>query len=192
VNKKLLETIRVENGVALHLAYHQLRLEQSIGSDTLQLSEILSPPPVHGLYRCRVVYDAAGYDVSYHSYTKRSVSKLKPIEANGLVYDKKYLDRSALDALFAKKALADDVLIFQNGLCRDTTIANIAFLYKKSWLTPRQPLLQGTTRARLLDEGKIIEEELTLEDIKKFEGVALMNAMIDFDIIPKKIEDIIC
>ena len=192
VNSKLLETIRAEDGVALHLPFHQLRLERAIGENQIELSEILNPPK-SGLYRCRVVYDSEGYEVSYHSYTKRSVTKLKLIEDNFIEYAKKYADRGALDALFAQKGDADDVLIVKNGLITDTTIANVAFLYKNHWITPKQALLNGTTRMRLRLEGRIVEEEIYADDIKKFEAMALMNAMIDFDIIHnKKIEEIIC
>ena len=192
VNKKLLETIKAHNGVLFHLPFHQLRLESAIGENLIELSEILNPPK-SGLYRCRVVYDAEGYEVSYHPYSKRSVTKLKLIEDNSIDYAKKYVDRSALNALFEKKEDADDVLIVKNGLVTDTTIANVAFFYKNSWITPKQALLNGTTRMRLRLEGKIFEEEIYAKDIKKFDAMALMNAMIDFDIIRnKKIEEIIC
>ena len=192
VNKKLLETIKAQDGVLFHLPFHQLRLESAIGENVIELSEILDPPK-SGLYRCRVVYDAEGYEVSYHPYSKRSVTKLKLIEDNSIEYAKKYADRSSLNALFAQKEDADDVLIVKDGLVSDTTIANVAFFYKNSWITPKQPLLNGTTRMRLCLEGRIVEEEIYADDIGKFEAMALMNAMIDFDIIRnKKIEEIIC
>jgi len=192
MNKKLLETIKAEDGILFHLPFHQQRLESALGQSSIQLSEILNPPK-NGLYRCRVVYNAEGYEVSYHPYVKRSITKLKLIADNFIEYSKKYADRSALDLLFAQKEEADDVLIVQDGLICDTTIANVAFLYKNHWLTPKVPLLNGTTRMRLRLEGKLIEEEIFADDINKFEAMALMNAMIDFDIIRnKKIEEIIC
>ena len=192
MNKKLLETIKAQNGVLFHLPFHQLRLESAIGENQIELSEILNPPK-SGLYRCRVVYDAKDYEVSYHPYFKRSVTKLKLIEDNSIEYARKYADRSALDVLFSQKEDADDVLIVKNGLVSDTTIANVAFFYKNSWITPKQPLLNGTTRMRLRLAGELKEEEIYATDIKKFESIALMNAMIDFDIIRnKKIEEIIC
>ena len=192
VNSKLLETIRIEDGKIFNLEYHQLRLERSIQNADIDLHEILSPP-ASGLYRCRVIYDEKSYEVSYHSYVKRSIKRLKLIENQDIRYDKKYLDRSAIDALFSQKGSADDILIVKNGLVTDTTIANIAFFYKNKWITPSKPLLEGTTRQRLLEEKKIIETQINTTDIFKFEKVALMNAMIDFDIIHNKnIEDIIC
>ena len=193
MNKKLLETIKVENGKIFNLPYHQLRLERALVKNVLRLDEILNPPKEQGVFRCRLVYDEESYAIDYYPYTKRSVEKLKLVYDNTIVYDKKYLNRSTLETLFIQKAAADDVLIVKNGFITDTTIANCAFLYKGEWLTPKEPLLMGTTRARLLDEGKIKEAQISVDDIIKFEGMALMNAMIDFDIIRyKKIEDIIC
>ncbi|WP_297484923.1 aminotransferase class IV family protein [Sulfurimonas sp.] len=193
MNKKLLETIKVEDGKIFNLPYHQLRLERALVKNVLRLDEILNPPKEQGVFRCRLVYDEESYAIDYYPYTKRSVETLKLVYDDTIVYDKKYLDRSTLEKLFAQKAIADDVLIVKNGFITDTTIANCAFLYKGEWLTPKEPLLMGTTRARLLDEGKIKEAQISVDDIIKFEGMALMNAMIDFDIIRyKKIEDIIC
>lgn len=62
----------------------------------------------------------------------------------------------------------------------DTSIANIAFFDGVKWITPNTPLLQGTTRTRLLDEGKIYEAEISLELIPQFKKIALMNAMVGF------------
>jgi len=192
VNKKFLETIKVEDGKIFHLPYHQRRLERALGNRSFSLESIITPPKVHGIFRCRVVYDAEGYEVNYYPYKKRTINRLKIVYDNSIIYDKKYLDRTALEGYFEQKESADDILVIKNGLITDTSIANCAFLYRGEWLTPKEPLLMGTTRARLLDRGKIQEAEIIVEDIEKFEGMALMNAMIDFDIIrSKSVEDIV-
>ena len=69
----------------------------------------------------------------------------------------------------------------------------MAFYSSGLWYTPLKPLLRGTTRQKLVDEGKIIEKEIRVEDLKNYSKVALMNAMIDFDIITTyDLKDIIC
>ncbi|MDQ1268165.1 MAG: 4-amino-4-deoxychorismate lyase, partial [Campylobacterota bacterium] len=88
--------------------------------------------------------------------------------------------------LYAQRGECDDVLIVKNSLISDTTIANIAFFDSRRWVTPRAPLLKGTTRERLLRDGKIFEADIAINDLEKFSHVALMNAMIDFDIITQK------
>jgi len=80
-----------------------------------------------------------------------------------------------------KKGSTDEILIVQNTLITDTSIANIAFFDGERWLTPKEPLLIGTTRARLLDEQKIFEQDINVADLHKFTAFALMNAMIGFD-----------
>ena len=78
-------------------------------------------------------------------------------------------------------------------LVTDTSIANIALYNDGLWFTPKKPLLEGTTRARLLNAGKIIEKDIAVEDLNNYSRVALMNAMIDFDIITKyNLKDMTC
>ena len=53
------------------------------------------------------------------------------------------------------------------------------------WFTPRNPLLKGTTRARLLSVGKIVESDIRVQELRSFSQVALLNAMVDFDILER-------
>jgi 4-amino-4-deoxychorismate lyase len=95
-------------------------------------------------------------------------------------YNLKYADRSALEALKAERPDADDVLIVKNGYVTDTTIANIAFFDGERWLTPATPLLEGTTRARLIDEGVLTPAPIRYDAIDHFKSVALFNALQGF------------
>jgi 4-amino-4-deoxychorismate lyase len=74
-------------------------------------------------------------------------------------------------------------MIFKNGFLTDTSIANIAIFDGDNWLTPKKPLLEGTTRNRLLENKDIIESNIDLNMLKNAKKIALMNAMIDFDIL---------
>jgi 4-amino-4-deoxychorismate lyase len=197
VKSRFLETIKAVDGQVQHIDYHQKRYEEVIasleGSTFLQLKEHIKAPSL-GLYRCRVVYDKKGIvSISYHKYEKKIVQRLKLIEANTLEYAKKYENRVEINKLFEKKGDCDDILIVKDSYICDTSIANVAFFNGTNWLTPKRPLLKGTTRARLIKDGFLVEEEIMIEDLKKFSQIALMNAMIDFDIIQnKKIGEIIC
>jgi len=196
VNDIFLETIKILDGKIFNLSYHQARYESVLkyfGVDKVQDLGSIITPPQNGLYRCRLVYDIKGsIDASYHSYQKREINLLKILHDDTIEYSMKYANREKLDALFAQRGNGDDVLIVKNGLATDTTIANIAFFDGKRWLTPVLPLLHGTTRQRLLDEGKIVEEEIHIQDIERFKQVALMNAMIDFAIITKNPKELFC
>jgi len=186
VNRQLLETIRCEGGHPLHLNYHQQRVDRSLkqlGYDARYDLASLIKVPDGKLYRCRIVYDAETFAVEYIPYVKRVVRKLQLVQADGLDYELKYADRSPIDRLFAQRGGADDILIVKNGLVTDTSIANIAFFDGERWLTPERPLLKGTTRARLLDEKKVFESELRPNDLVRFSGFALLNAMVGFDTV---------
>ena len=95
-------------------------------------------------------------------------------------YTYKSCDRSALNALFGQRAGADDVLIVRRGLITDTSIANIALWNGSRWETPEAPLLEGTMRAYLLDEGLITPCAIRPQDLPRYTRVRLFNAMISF------------
>lgn len=186
------ETIKAVDSKLFYLQYHQERLEQTVGKSKIILKDILRPP-AWGMFRCKVVYDGNNYDVKYYPYEKKNIRTMKLVFDDEIEYEKKYYDRSKIDALVSQKAGCDDILIVKNALITDTSIANVAFKYNNEWITPKKPLLYGTTRARLLEEHKIYEDDISVEDLGKFQQVALMNAMIDFDIIPNEnIREIIC
>ncbi len=181
------ETICIDEGKAKHLAYHQKRYEATLkaynDASIISLADVISPPLKEGLQRCRVVYDKEGVlHVTFSPYQPRKITSLK-ILSSDIEYPKKSTDRSALEELFKQRAECDEILIVKDGYIRDTSIANVAFFDGTRWLTPKNPLLAGTTRARLLDEGRLFEAEIKVEDIASFEKMALLNAMIDFAII---------
>jgi len=184
VSKQLLETIRCEDGHPFNLNYHQKRMNKSLKTlgfkNSHNLTEHITPPD-QKLYRCRIIYDEKNINIEYIPYTKRLISTLQLLQADQLEYTLKYAERNALDTLFKLKGTADDILIVQDRFITDTTIANIAFFDGRDWFTPKQPLLYGTTRARLLDENKIIEADIKPSDLDQYSAFALMNAMIGFN-----------
>ena len=192
-----LETLCLQGGVIQHLPYHQLRVASVFDSFgvacRVDLASTLKELPPSGFYRVRCVYQLDGtIHYTLHPYTKRTIKHLRVVEDDTIVYDKKYLNRNRLNELYEQRGVCDDVLIVKNGYLSDTTIANIALYDGKRWVTPTTPLLEGTTRKRLLENGTIIAREIHKEDIKSFQKIALMNAMIGFDVVEEKLEDCIC
>lgn len=176
-----LETIACNNGKPLHLGYHQERLNNTLKTLNIHtqydLAALISPPD-NTFYRCRFIYDATRFTISYHPYTLTVPSKLRLIVDNAIDYPLKSTNRTALDALYAQRNGCDDVLIVKNGFVTDTTIANSAFFINNQWLTPKTPLLHGTTRARLLEEKKLFPADITARDALDARKIMLMNAMI--------------
>ncbi|WP_456392514.1 aminotransferase class IV [Nitratifractor sp.] len=180
---KLFETIRCEGGEAKHLEYHHRRIQRSVGRD-FPLEDLIEAP-TQGLWRCKLIYDEASiHSIEYFPYRKRTIRSFRLLEGR-LCYERKYLDRSALDALFEQRGEADEILIVREGFLSDTSIANLALLIDGEWLTPERPLLTGTTRERLLECGKLRPAPLKPDALLKAEKLALLNAMIGFDILPE-------
>ncbi len=195
VSKTFIETIKAIDGELFNISYHQKRYEEvllSLGSNNFKdLKDYLDPPHV-GIFRCRLLYSIDAIDVEYHRYKKREIASLKLVYDDNIDYSQKSTCREDLDRLFEMREICDEVLIIKNYLVSDTSIANVAFLMDKVWFTPSKPLLMGTTRQRLLDEGKIQEKDIKVEDLKSYSKMALLNAMIDFDIIQKNLKDLFC
>lgn len=95
-------------------------------------------------------------------------------------YACKSTDRSALNRLFARRGVYDDILIVRRHLLTDTSIANIALFDGSHWHTPQHPLLKGTKRAELLDKGILTEKDIRTEELPAYSTVRLFNAMIDW------------
>ena len=199
MSSTFLETIKAVDGEIFNIFYHQQRYETVLKKfaikDIQDLSLFLKPPK-NGLYRCRLTYDLSKtphqINVTYHRYKKREVSSLKILYRDDIEYSLKSTCRDELDKLYDLREECDDILIVKNSLITDTSIANIAFYSLDRWITPASPLLKGTTRERFLKEGKIFEADIHVDDLKKFSKTALMNAMIDFDIITKNTKEFLC
>ncbi len=175
------ETIRVFDGKICNLEWHQrrlstismLRLEDGLASVVL---------PQKGVYKLRVSYshdEFGAIDIS--SYSARKIERLKVVECDEIEYSRKMNDRSALDRLFTQRGQADDILIVRKGQLSDTSICNILLWDGLEWFTPNEPLLRGTTIARLIYTSLVKERKIMLDDIPKFRSFMLVNAMMDFD-----------
>jgi len=184
----LFETICIRDGVALHLPYHNRRLNRSRKAlfgiqSTIDISEYLLDIPPKGLYRAKLIYGLEIEKPSYYIYKAKNIRKITLIEAD-ISYEHKYLDRTAIERLLQEAGTGDEILITRNGLLRDTSIANIALSQGGVWYTPASPLLPGTTRARLLQEGRLIPRDIHTDDLAAYDRLALMNAMVGFAIQP--------
>jgi len=184
----LLETIKIEDGVIHNLNYHQQRCTQSRkklyqSTDVLLLENVIIPPQ-KGCYRCRIVYNSTIQSIEYIPYLEKTIKTLK-IVSSTLKYELKYADRASLDRLLQAYENVDDIIIEKDGYITDTSIANLAFYDGTTWYTPKKPLLHGTMRQKLLDEGFLQKRDIKKETLSQYTHVALMNAMIGFKILKK-------
>jgi len=99
-------------------------------------------------------------------------------------YSHKYENRVALAQLWKKKGDNDDILIVKNGLFTDSTYCNIAFWDGAMWHSPSKPLLAGTQRAKLVEEGRLTLTDIPVADLDHFAFIRLFNAMMEFEEAP--------
>ena len=182
----LLETIKIEEGEIHNLSYHQARCTKSRQKlfncyDILDLSAIIDAPKT-GLYRCRILYAETLHSIEYIPYVPKKIETLKIVSSN-IEYSFKYANRDTLNALLEANRDVDEVIIAKNGLLTDTTLSNLAFFDGKKWFTPEKPLLEGTMRAKLIDEGFLQTKEIRQNELSDYSQVALINAMLGFKIL---------
>lgn len=178
------ETLKAVNGEISHLLFHQARFDKTRkelygATHKIVLAEHLDPPK-DALYRVRVEYAKEIQKIEYIPYTPRTIQTFALVEAD-IDYRYKYCDREALNN--HRVPHVDDVLFTCNKELKDTSIANIALWIDGEWKTPFHPLLEGTTRARLLASGLLKCEVLETKSLQKAEKFAIMNALIGFKII---------
>jgi 4-amino-4-deoxychorismate lyase len=93
------------------------------------------------------------------------------------VYDYKYTDRGWLNEAL-QVAATDEIIFTSAGIIKDASYANLAFYNGSNWFTPKSPLLIGTRRAALIEEGLINETEIRVQDLHQYKSVKLINAMM--------------
>jgi len=184
----LIETIKVIDGIPQNLSYHQHRFEASYYKlykelASIQLADVIQVPEEHqkGLVKLRFLYNQTDCFCQYDVYQPKQIHTLKLVIDNEIDYSLKWVNRKKLEALLLQKGKTDEILIVKNNRITDTSFTNIVFNDGKNWLTPQFPLLHGTARARLLNEGKISVADITPEDFQYFKSFKLINAMLDFE-----------
>lgn len=175
------ETLHVKDGKPLHVRFHNTRFWKSswevFGVRThVDLASLIDPPMPE--CRCKIVYDTQVVRVEYAPLVPR-VFRHFEVVSHDASYGYKFEDRRWLEAL-KNQSKADEIILSHQGLVQDTSIANLAFYIHGQWLTPAKPLLQGTARARWLEQGRIRQASLESADLGKAEKFAIMNALLNW------------
>jgi para-aminobenzoate synthetase/4-amino-4-deoxychorismate lyase len=92
----------------------------------------------------------------------------------------KVADRKHFDDRRKRNAGVDDVLcVNEEGNITESTIANVAFLIDGVWRTPPvvDGLLAGILRERLIGEGVLEVQTVSISDALEAEAVALLNSV---------------
>lgn len=171
---RLIETIKIVDGKCLNMEYHCRRAGFAIPEPTI------ADGFDHGVVKWRIVHgDGLPIESSMSHYVKPGISSLATVDASAVEYSQKYENRSDLNRLFALRGGCDDVLIIRDGMVSDTSFCNIVFENECGLFTPSTPLLRGTKRQKLIDEGLVSECPISARDISTYRRAYLINAMIE-------------
>ena len=187
----LLESLKLKDGQIQNLKFHQDRLNRAMEElypdvRKINLQQEISVPDHcrSGIFKVRVSYGQTVEKIEIEPYVFRTIKGLKVVHHESIDYHLKYSDRQILQKLFARRDNCDDIIIIKNGFVTDSFAGNLLFFDGENWFTPTTPLLKGTKRQFLLNQGMISEKEIREEEIKSFQKVALVNALIDFEEMP--------
>lgn len=183
---KFIETIKVKDGVA-DFALNEKRYLKTLRdfypeATPENFSEIVKTNArlgCNGTYKLRIEYSDKIEKVEIAKYTPKKIDSLKVVDCGDIDYSYKFADRSRLNELAAKKGECQDVIICKNDFVCDSSYANLVFEKSGKLYTPKTCLLNGTKRAKLVAEKKVMEIEIRKGDIKNFDNVYFVNAMLD-------------
>jgi 4-amino-4-deoxychorismate lyase len=185
-----LETIKVQNGNAPLLAYHQKRLNRTFEhffpfEKKHNLSAIFSKEEKiiatkntdKQVFKCRFLYDEKFFFAELLPYSVKSIESFRLVHvSDDFSYDFKFTERNLLNSLVVDN---QEVIIVKNGFLTDTTYANIALKQGEKWYTPSQPLLEGTKRDFLIENKLIFPKQLHINALQDFSHIKIFNAMME-------------
>ena len=195
----LLETIRWDDGW-VWLEGHLDRLVASsdyygLGVDAEQLRAELDriAATLEGPTAVRLVISDDGIEATTREAPQRFalgpgpdgeavtvVVDLDPVDVRDPRLFHKTTDRRVYEQRRLRHPEADEVLLTNgSGNITEGTVSNVAFLIDNVWTTPpvSEGLLPGVMRKRLLSDGVIEEQVVSLDDARHAEAVALFNSV---------------
>lgn len=181
-----LESICIINGKAQNIDAHKKRMYETASyygfkaPELPKIEELLTNGIKECKVKCRIVYHHEISSISFEKYIPKKIKTLKLVNASP-DYSFKFSDRTVLDNLLKYRNGCDEILIVRNGFITDTSYSNVVFNKNGELYTPYHPLLNGTKRQKLLSEGVIKEAQISVNSIKEFDRVWLINALLDIE-----------
>jgi len=190
-----LETLRLEEGVALRGEAHLARMQRtarhfglrfSLAEARAHLKAVAAEQPT-GSWRLRLTCDAEGriaHTLTAFTPTLEPVclalaDSAVPTRGPRAEYLAHKTTRRELYALDKPAGAFDLILWNEAGELTECSFGNLALQIDGQWLTPplAAGLLPGVLRAELLAQGRIREARLTRDDLAHAEGLAFFNSL---------------
>jgi len=190
------ESICVKDGLTENLHFHQARVNKTLHAfnashNSIELTKMVQQLalPTLGLFKLRISYDLNGnHQAKLTPYVYKQINHFALVDIKGNRYDYKYENRDWINEALSQSG-KDEIMMHDDGLIKDCSYTNIVFYDGVNWYTPESPLLPGTQRSKLMQEGVVIPKALYVNDISSFVKFKCINAMIDWeDAVEYKIE----
>ncbi len=184
---RLIETIKVFEKKLYNIEYHNRRFNTSRQllfdiKEEIKLEEILTVPKKYTdeILKCRIVYSDIIHSIEFIPYKRKPIETIQIISDDEIEYKFKYEDRTKINKLL-NNAGSDEIIIVKNNKITDASIYNLVFDDGKNLYTPAEPLLKGTKREKLINEGLLVESEIKPADIMHFKKIHFINALTDLN-----------
>ncbi len=123
--------------------------------------------------------DAVGAPVSPGEGVRVAIAD-EPVSSQAVLLFHKTTERGAYERRKALHPDVDDVILRnERGEVTEATIANLAVRLGNDWVTP--PLdsgcLPGTYRAALIDDGTLVEQVVSVEELAAADDIAVLNSV---------------
>ena len=192
---ELLETLRLEDGVLRDASRHLARMARAArhfgypfpitALDQALAQQVQARP--QGVWRVRLLLDAGGNVTAQAFAMETTPSRVRLClapsafdAAHGEFVRFKTTQRAHYDAAApADPGVFDTLLWNAQGELTECTRSNIAVRLDGRWRTPPLAcgLLDGVARARYLEEGRIEEGVVRVEDLSRAQGLAVFNSL---------------
>ena len=194
---ELLETLLLENGRYTLLPEHLARMQcsaayfQFAGSTAKAMAALSALALKHpqGVWRVRLISSALG-EVQVQAFELAPTAEPVTINISDMPLDSSGRDHEFLMHKTTRRAhydtrlrlgsgVFDTLLVNERAEITEFTRGNVALLLDGRWYTPPLGcgLLPGTERARLLAQGRITEQVLTLVDVERAQELAFFNSV---------------
>ena len=188
----LLETMRWDPGTGIWLLDRHLnRLRSSARYLGITLQEARIGSLIDGLggdrrLRVRLMVPEGGepyleaFPLDVRDHVAGLAVDTRPIDRTDLLRYHKTTRRASYEEAAARHPEADDVvLVNDRGEAVETTVANLVVKYGDGWVTPPREAgcLPGVYREELIDEGVLEERTVSIQDLARADGVALINSV---------------
>ncbi|SDO86444.1 para-aminobenzoate synthetase / 4-amino-4-deoxychorismate lyase [Rhodoferax sp. OV413] len=199
----LLETLALVDGVLRNRAEHLARLAQAAAHfgtpwDAAHvahtLDTLIAGHPEKS-WRVRLLLDAQGHAAAEAYALEASPARVRLqladrplLEAHSEFVRFKTTRRGQYEAFTTPPGVFDTLLWNATGEITECTRGNIALLLDGRWVTPPLAcgLLGGIGRAKALEDGRLVEALVRVDDLPRVQGLAFVNSLrgwIDADLV---------